>query len=387
VGGRGGKDNQRVKVTEPERREEKKEEREEKQRREPTREEIRKMSGAELREYVIEREKQHHERIEELSIAEKNLTEKRDFLLYDQVPRIRIDIEDIKYIANQEGRELTEREKQDIHQLGNTQLKTRNDIEKLNKKIDQIREEKRLKEVEHSKTRLELFETVPGSGITIQLDIGKRTSLYTDYWETVLKPQKEFLERVVARGEGQQSGISFHVKGRAGGGGEAVYHENTVRLGMENVYGTSAIHEFTHMIEHKTPGAVGKRSERVKELLERRFGKPVEEIELREWVAYVDERGKKHHFRKEGRKVWIPKDLQFESSAEETEFGYMFRVYEHQTKTRLGKRYISTESAFGWGLGEEVLPKSAEFLYREPKRLAEKFPDVFELAIDLFRRK
>ncbi len=398
MGGRGGKDNQRIKITEPDRREEKKEEREEReerQQREPTREEIRKMSGAEFREFLIKEEDKFDDKIKGIEEKRNKLLNKLDDLRsshYDITDAMRNLLKDPDDPSRRRiESQLSESELKEYNRLADEQAKYSVKIDRYSKKENKLFQEINTIKKEHAEERRKWFELNPGEGVSLSI-IMPVTSVLQRRVESEFKPQKEFLERIFAK-RGTQT-IEFRVEGSRGGGGQADWRSRTVTLGTGSVFGTAAVHEYTHMIEHMSRGVVEERHKKVVELFESKFGKPLEEIELRRWVSYVDIEGKKHYGRGTGGDyVLIPKDIQFASPQEESEFGYMFRVYKHQTVEREGKRYIrrmnpSEPYAQGFGLGEEILPKAAELFYSGGARqFAKNYPEFFDLSLNMFRKR
>jgi len=361
----------------------------------PSREKLRNMSSAEFREFLIKEEEKFDDKLKEATEKRDKIRAKeREFgILYNDttiaLQRLRKDPNPLaRDLRSRE--QLTEEERKEYDRLSNEQSKYNFHLMKYTEKRQKADAELTKLKEEHTKERREWFEINPGEGISLNVIMSPSSTLQQSM-ESTFKPQKEFLERVFAKYGGSQT-IQFSVEGMRGSGGQARWREGKITVGTYSS-GTTPIHEYTHMVEHMSQGFIEERHKKAVELFERKLGKPLEEIELRKWVQYVDVEGKKHYGKGTGGDyVFIPKDIQFASPQEESEFGYMFRVYRHQTVEKGRKRYIkrigpSEPYSGGFGLGEEILSVASEQFYTNPKGFAKSLPDVFDFAFEMFRKR
>jgi hypothetical protein len=258
-------------------------------------------------------------------------------------------------------------------------------LERLRARDIEVKTELKEKRERHTERYRELFYVAPTERVGITLNVAQNVMGLMD---THLKPQKEFLEKIWNMRGGRQA-YDIQVQSQLMGGGASYPGTNRVTIGLSNTSKTTPLHEFTHKVEELTPGARAKRALRAKEIVLTATGKQrLEDVELERHISWIDYAGVKHYQKVRGKYVYVPKGI-FNTPQEQSDYGYMFRVYQqdiNETGYGRGKKYhvrAYTSDQFG----VEMPSKGTEHVYNEPVKFSKRFPDVFDLVIDLYRGK
>jgi hypothetical protein len=259
------------------------------------------------------------------------------------------------------------------------------DKDKLARKLMEKREEaiERMtqKNDEYNKKQREIFYISPLEKIDIKLNVSKSMSGTTE--DTLIKPQREFLESIWNLKGGKKE-YEIKVEKRGGGGGTSYPGEKRVTLGTKNMAPTTPLHEFAHQVEEQTPGLRKKRAEKTKEIILKYTGKQkLEDVELEKHVWYIDSQGKEHYHKVGGKHVYVPKGI-FKTREEQSRYGYDFRVYENDVQGLVKKRIKPNVSE---KFGVELVSTGVEHLYNEPAVFAKRFPEIFDMVVDITRGK
>lgn len=258
-------------------------------------------------------------------------------------------------------------------------------LAKLYEKDRAIKKEINEKQAGYNLKRRSLFYINPADKVEIELTVGgSKGSEISRYMDTHINPQKEFLEGIWSSKWGKQK-FEINVHGRSGSGGTSYPGQKLVEIGTDSIE-TTPLHEFTHQIESQTPGIRARRAIRAKEIILKYTGKQkIEEVELERHVSYVDSDGIAHYSNK---KVFVPKGI-FKTAEEESKYGYSFRVYDSDIKEMgygRGKKYFIKPTVTE-RFGVEMPSTAVEHIYKNPTKFAERFPEVFDMTMDLFRGK
>jgi hypothetical protein len=258
-------------------------------------------------------------------------------------------------------------------------------LAKLRERNIELKAQIEQKQEGYNLKRRSLFYVNPADKVEIELTVaGSKASGISGYMDTHINPQREFLESIWSVKGGKKK-FEINVHGHSGGGGTSFSGQKMVEIGTTTIE-TTPLHEFTHQLEDQTHGARARRAIRAKEIILKYTGKQkIEEVELERHISYVDSDGKPHYGKK---KVYVPKGI-FKTPEEQAKYGYTFRVYSNDIMEKgygRGKKYFITPRQTEQ-FGVEMPSTATEHIYRNPKKFAERFPEVFDMTVDLFRGK
>ena len=254
---------------------------------------------------------------------------------------------------------------------------------KLDEHRDEINKRLQLAREPYVTKHRGLFFVAPENQIEVKLNITAGLQKKTTVMD-LINPQLEFLQKIWS-GKAGQVKYDIKVEASAGGGGTSHTGQKRISLGTKNMVDTTPIHEFAHQVEEQTPGLRKKRAERAKEIVLKYTGKQkIEDVELEKHIHYIDTSGKEHYRKVGGKDVYVPKGI-FKTREEQAKYGYVFRVYSEDIQSRFTHKRI--KSNVGDRFGVEMTSETTEHIYDGPKEFAERFPEVFDMVVDLYRGK
>lgn len=254
-------------------------------------------------------------------------------------------------------------------------------LEKLNEGRDILVKEIDETQIRHKIKQREIFYISPENKIEIKLNVAPSLK---SHMESHITPQKEFLESIWNLKGGQKE-YEIKVEKQSSGGGASWTGQKKVTMGTSRMYETTPLHEFAHQVEEQTHGARAKRALRTREIILKMTGKKkLEEVELEKHIWYIDSSGKEHYHKVRGENIYVPKGI-FKTKEEQSKYGYGFRVYEQDVQGWGKKKHIKPNVSERFGI--ELVSTGTEHIYNEPKKFAERFPEVFDMVVDLYRGK
>lgn len=226
-----------------------------------------------------------------------------------------------------------------------------------------------------------LFHISPDKGVQITHEIDRHSRLYRERWSRFIEPQIKFLQNIVNFSAGSTPAENVKIK-ISPIVGNTWSHTDVGNKGIfistQHFTSGTPIHELVHQLDEQL-GLYEKRQKPLLNLIEKKTGKKYTEIPLKNHPTISS--------------VKIPSGIL--TPEQEREYGYMFRVYPHQMQNINGVFYIREKPEKWWWArdtyldkdiyGTELLTEAARHIYENPSKFASDLPEVFDIAVNVFR--